>query len=208
MTSTILFVDDNDAFLEALQGAFDDLAERHHYRLLTAHSVPQAVDTLANARVDLLVTDLHMPGADGFELIAHVSRHHPGLPILALTASSDPETTRHAHQRGALGVLHKPIPVPELHARMAAALEARMAGRITGVTVASFLQLVELDRKSCRLQVSSAGRVGELVIAGGTIREARAGALSGASAAEEISRWDPATIAITPGRVQGPSSPG
>jgi CheY-like chemotaxis protein len=201
VTATILFVDDNEAFLEALQGAFDDFAERERYRLLVAHSVAGALDTLANARVDLVVTDLHMPEADGFDLIAHVSRHHPGLPILALTACADPSTVTLAQQTGALRVLQKPISVPELHARMTDALDARMAGRISGVTVASFLQLVRLDRKSCRLQITSGGRVGELVIAAGTILEARAGELSGPSAAAEIARWEPASIAITPGRV-------
>jgi CheY-like chemotaxis protein len=206
MTATILFVDDNDAFLDALQGAFDDFAQRDRYRLLTAHSVPQAVDILANSRIDLLVTDLRMPGADGFELIAHVSRHHPGMPILALTASCDPSTASLAHETGALCVLQKPISVPQLHARMSAALEARMTGRISGVTVSSFLQLVELDGKSCRLQIASAGRVGELVITRGIISEARTGSLSGPRAAAEIASWEPATIAITPGRVHAAHS--
>jgi hypothetical protein len=86
-----------------------------------------------------------------------------------------------------------------------------MAGRISGVSVASFLELVRLDRKSCRLQITSRGRHGELLISAGEVRDATTGTLTGASAAAELARWEPATIAITPGRLRGvecgPASP-
>ena len=102
--------------------AEDNSAVRMAYRLLlknVGHSVTEAADgseavaKLAAGRFDLVVTDLWMPGIDGFGVIAEAKRLHPATPVLALTGGAigtiaqDP--AERARAAGADLVIEKPM---------------------------------------------------------------------------------------------------
>lgn len=77
-------------------------------------SVPQdALIRLAEERFDLIISDLHMPGVDGFAIITQAVKHQPATPVILLTgsSSSDPDVTK-AVAMGAKGVLTKPFSSP------------------------------------------------------------------------------------------------
>jgi two-component system, chemotaxis family, chemotaxis protein CheY len=81
-------------------------------RILIAASAERAWELLESQHQDIraLVTDLHMPGMDGFELIDRVrsNRLHGGMPIIVITGSTDPHISDRLHQRGANAVFAKP----------------------------------------------------------------------------------------------------
>ncbi|MDB6111771.1 MAG: putative Histidine kinase, partial [Pedosphaera sp.] len=79
-TQTILMVDDEDLLLTMGQ----TVLSAYGYRVLTANSGQKALDLLAkgDTRVDLLITDLVMPGMSGRELVEHVHRLTPNTRIL------------------------------------------------------------------------------------------------------------------------------
>ncbi len=64
---------------------------------------------------DLVVTDVHMPGASGLEVLAMVRRSQPGLPVVLVTAFGDAELRTHAEQLGAAAVFDKPFNLTALH---------------------------------------------------------------------------------------------
>ncbi|MEI6558044.1 MAG: response regulator [Rhodospirillaceae bacterium] len=77
--------------------AEDNSAVRMAYRMLlnnVGHTITEAVDgtdavaKLSAGRFDLIVTDLWMPGIDGFGVIAEAKRRHPATPVLALTGGA------------------------------------------------------------------------------------------------------------------------
>lgn len=70
---------------------------------------------------DLVMTDVTMPGLDGFGVLAHVLEHHPGLPVLLVTGAVDLSRAL-ASAEGAAGVLYKPFTHAELHDAVARAL--------------------------------------------------------------------------------------
>ncbi|AUT72753.1 response regulator [Paraburkholderia hospita] len=91
---TILVTDDNEVNRKVLARQLDVLG----YRCLVASSGDEALDVLSREAVDLLVTDLQMPGMSGVELARHVRATSGGsgsaVPIILLSANADAKLTR------------------------------------------------------------------------------------------------------------------
>jgi CheY-like chemotaxis protein len=115
-------VPEGDATMAEILVVEDNSAVRMAYRLLlktAGHSVTEAasgddaIAKLARTSFDLIITDLWMPGIDGFQVIAEAKRQRPGTPVLAVTggvlgtAPQDP--ARRATSAGADAVIEKPM---------------------------------------------------------------------------------------------------
>ncbi len=79
-----------------------------------AQNGEEALETIAKERLDLVITDLVMPGIDGFALVKRMKSLHPELPIFVLTAHGNPEAARKAKTLGADQFLVKPVSVEQL----------------------------------------------------------------------------------------------
>ncbi len=62
---------------------------------------------------DVILTDIRMPGIDGFELLREIGRCHPGLPVIIMTAHTDLESAVLAFEQGAFEYLPKPFDIEE-----------------------------------------------------------------------------------------------
>lgn len=194
---TVLVVDDDRFFRESLRdGLSAQTCPAPPLTVLVAGSALEAVEILSAQPIDLLLTDLQMPETDGFELIARVSRTLPELPVLAMTGRLESGTAERAVDTGAWFLFEKPFELCEVRRRIHATLEARLSGTISGVTVAAFLQLLEMERKTCSLHVKSQGREGRFFLEEGRLVFARTGALTGRAAAYEMVTWHPADLVI------------
>lgn len=106
--STILLVDDDPGVRFALTEVLRDRG----YRVICATSGAQALTLLAG--VDVVVTDLAMPGMDGLELVSQIRERAPGLPVILLTAHGSEQMVRIASSRGARGCLSKPFDIDDI----------------------------------------------------------------------------------------------
>lgn len=106
----ILIVDDNYDMLELLQRNLK-AANYHTYK---ASSVTEAIDVLKYSPIDLLITDLQMPGINGIELIKFADEHYPSVPKLVVTGYPSVESALTAVKSGALEYLIKPFTSDEL----------------------------------------------------------------------------------------------
>ncbi|WP_338669550.1 sigma-54-dependent transcriptional regulator [Pseudodesulfovibrio methanolicus] len=120
---TILVVDDDESILEVLEA-----------RLLSAGLSPlladraeTALEMLADEPVDLIVSDVKMPGMGGRGLLKEVMEHWPHIPIIMLTAHGTIPDAVGSIQNGAADYLTKPFDGKELVRRIRARLEARAA---------------------------------------------------------------------------------
>jgi DNA-binding response OmpR family regulator/predicted regulator of Ras-like GTPase activity (Roadblock/LC7/MglB family) len=197
---TVLIVDDEDLFLRTVADGFAAHADR--VNVLTAPNGRVAKEILDRCDVDLVVTDLKMPEMDGFQLIAHMSRVRPDVPVIVMTAFGTPEIEERLQSTGVAQHLDKPLDFPQLSARVFEVLAASASGHLQGITLPTFLQMVQADRKTCTLRVRSKGKVGLLHFKNGELLDAEAGALTGDRAAEVIVCWDAPEIEILAGRAQ------
>jgi CheY-like chemotaxis protein/predicted regulator of Ras-like GTPase activity (Roadblock/LC7/MglB family) len=199
----ILVVDDEPAVLFALAEALVD--KRRGLQVVTAANGREAMRVLQEEKIHLVVSDLRMPEVDGFELLAHLRRTHPSLPVILMTALGPEETSARLGAEGALECLSKPFDVEVLRQKIADMLAQRVQGRVENISLASFLQLLEIERKTCTLSITSGGRRGRLYFRGGKLVGAETGELRGAPAALRIVVWEHAEIEIADGcPVSGP----
>ena len=108
VAATVLLVDDEPGVRFALTEVLVDRG----YRVVTAGSGAQALTLLDG--VDVVVTDLSMPGMDGLELTTQIAARAPGLPVILLTAHGSDNMVRIASSRGACGCLSKPFDIDEI----------------------------------------------------------------------------------------------
>ena len=117
----ILIVDDNYDMLEVLHRNLKAL-NFHTYK---ASSVVEAIDILKYSTIDLLITDLQMPGINGMELIKYVEEHFPAIPKLVITGFPSVDSALDAVKSGALDYLVKPFRNEELKKAVQNSLDSR-----------------------------------------------------------------------------------
>ena len=113
----VLLVDDDLRNIFALSG----LLEERGLTVFTAKNGEEALDFLAeNTGIDILLTDVMMPGMDGYELIQRVraQEKYARLPILALTAKVMKADRERCMEVGASDYLSKPVNVDRLLSTM------------------------------------------------------------------------------------------
>lgn len=193
---TVLIVDDETLFTQSLAEGLHAL--EWGLRIVTAANGREAVGVLTRETVHLVVTDLKMPVMDGFDLLAWMSREARDVPVIVMTAFGTPEIAERLRGFGLEGFVEKPVEFGALSERISAALDDAARGHVQGIPLPTFLQVLEIERKSCTLQVRSAGRTGVLHIVGGAPWDAEAAGLRGEAAASEIVTWEGAVIDILP----------
>jgi predicted regulator of Ras-like GTPase activity (Roadblock/LC7/MglB family)/CheY-like chemotaxis protein len=194
---SVLIVDDEKYFLMSLLDGLSQFAGT--FTTLSAENGRAATQVLQTSPVDLVVTDLNMPEMDGFALLAHMSKFHPGVPVVVMTAYSTPEIKDRLAEFGSVQVLEKPLEFKDLVATIRAELGTDSDSYLRGITLPAFLQLLEMERKTCTLRVRSKGRVGYLCFREGQLLEADNGQGRGDAAALDIVSWEETEIELSGG---------
>lgn len=124
--AAVLLVDDEAAILSALQRVF----RKSGYQILTAESGEQALDVLTREAVDVVLTDMRMPGMDGSELLQRVRRNWPNVSRVLMTGHADlNQTIRAINEAGIHHYIGKPWDDDELLSVMAEALDRALVYR-------------------------------------------------------------------------------
>ena len=112
MSLYILVVDD-EPDVEALfrqQFRHDLKAERFKMEFApSAHEALVRAERIKDPALILILSDINMPGMSGLEILPRVRAERPRVPVIMITAYGDAETRRKAIERGAVGLLTKPI---------------------------------------------------------------------------------------------------
>src|SRR5512139_1314426 len=127
----ILVVDDAPDTLEVLQR---NLTSRYD-RVFTASSVAEAIRLLSQTPVDLVITDLKMPGASGLDLVRHVRENFKDMEVMMITGYPTIETAVQAVKTGEEEYLSKPFTEEELFAAVERVLVKLRLRRTSHVSV-------------------------------------------------------------------------
>ena len=101
----VLVVDDDKAVCEQLKRLY----EHAGYKVSTAYSGEQALDRLGAQDVDLVVTDIRLPGITGVELTKHVKEKYPDVPVIAIIGFAEIGTATQLLKMGASDYIVKPF---------------------------------------------------------------------------------------------------
>src|SRR6266487_5325658 len=102
----LLIIDDDPNIRKLLN---ELLAGRPDLHLLIAADGQEAVRQFSAHRIDLVLTDIHMPGFTGLELMADMKKINFKPEILVMTANATPENVETARKLGARSVILKPF---------------------------------------------------------------------------------------------------
>jgi two-component system, cell cycle sensor histidine kinase and response regulator CckA len=126
--ATILVVEDDELLREMLEVFLG----RRHYRVLTAVDASQALSIARDSgvgKIDLLLTDVDIPGMNGFELAQEVRQVVPEVRLLILSGSPEKELEAMPKPEGGWEFLRKPCPPDTVADRVQAILASRAADR-------------------------------------------------------------------------------
>jgi len=168
----ILLVDDDDSVRELLK----EVLGINKFDVTTAANVPEALHLIDTEPFDVLLSDLHMPGAgDGFTVVSAMRHKNPGAVTLLFTGYPALKEAMNAILLQADEILVKPMPIPEMLALIREKLEKRerkpethtervatILERDAQRTIAEWLSRVKRDDELTRLPLSQQQRTGHL----------------------------------------------
>jgi len=117
----ILIVDDEKNALRVLSAILRDL----NYDVFEAMSTDEARHILMRESVDAVITDIKMPGDDGFDLFEYIKEHFPDIPVIFLTAYGTIDSAVKAMAEGAFFYFVKPPDYDKLKAILGKAVEQK-----------------------------------------------------------------------------------
>ncbi len=115
----VLLIDDEDEFVTTL-------AERLELRGIHALTETDGQEALARIKTDkpqVVVLDIMMPGVNGLDVLRHIKRSHPGIPVILLTGRGTTSEGVEGMRMGAFDFMMKPVKIEDLISKLSDALE-------------------------------------------------------------------------------------
>ncbi|MBD3225381.1 MAG: response regulator [Caldithrix sp.] len=109
MMKRVLIVDDEETLTFSLYQSF--IRSEQDFEVITANSGEEALDKAEGKKLDLVITDIFMPGIDGFQLIKQLKNITPNTGFFVITAYGNDEYRDKADRFGALEYIEKPFDI-------------------------------------------------------------------------------------------------
>ncbi len=152
----VLIVDDDIVFLEIIVETMEQYGGK--FNIITAENGQRAKEVLEKEKISLMVTDIMMPEVDGLALLAYVNDKNYSFPCFIMSAYGTPEI-RKLIPKDVLHFFSKPFPADKLAGAIEEELKKGVKGKVvSGISIASFLHLVEMDKKTCLFEVILPGK--------------------------------------------------
>ena len=113
MTEKLWIVDDDQSIRWVLQRALEKAQMDVTAFEFAADLLRQLREADESKLPDAVISDIRMPGMDGFELIKEIHKLYPDLPVIIMTAHSDMDSAMSAYESGAFEYLPKPFDINE-----------------------------------------------------------------------------------------------
>jgi CheY-like chemotaxis protein len=192
--ATILVVDDDKNFLLSLADGLKSYDKK--FKVLTAENGKDAVDSLRENKLDLVITDLKMPEMDGFDLLAHMVPNYPSIPVIVITAFATREMEDDLLNMGTFKFMEKPLEFNALVEKIYEGLEVGSHHFTKVLSLCSFLRMIEAEKKTCTITIQAEGRKGFLYYFTGILIDGETENDTGARAVYDIVTWEAAEVEL------------
>jgi len=182
----VLLVDDDKDVLFSLARVLS--LSGKNYNIKTAETAEDALSLIEQNNIDIVVTDLKLPGEDGLSLLRKLKDLSPHSRSILMTAYGTEDIIREAGSCGVSAYIEKPFGVDTLLGHIEASLKSDSlnTGNLANVEIGDVVEIYGGKKDSTLLSVRNAGSSGILIIEDGIITHARCGELSGEEALEQI----------------------
>ena len=185
----VLIVDDEEDLTWSITKSLT--RENRTLEVTSVNSGCEALEILQNERVDLLVTDLRMPGISGFALIKYIQEKKLNTKIIIMTAYRCEEILNQVLPNDRYSLIEKPFEMSSLKQKIYKILEP-VPLEVKNDASRKILQLLDSTTTIDDLLVTlvSGSKKGHLFISKGQIYQAELGYLKGKNALDEMLNWD------------------
>jgi CheY-like chemotaxis protein/Tfp pilus assembly protein PilZ len=190
----ILVVDTDPIMLHTFVGILK--SQSSFLRVLSALNMKAAMDALGENDIHILITGMHMSEMEAFELLSATGSQSPQTRVFVMTNNASSMFRTKIKQMASVIHFDQALDISLLTKRIFTELQIDYGGQIRGISLSSFLQMIELERRSCALHITAKGKVGTIYIANGKPIAAKMGLLEGKSAALHILTWENVLIDI------------
>ncbi len=147
----VLIAEDDAVFLNLLKSELQKYSDR--FEVLTAKDGEEATRVLSRTQISLLITDIKMPRIDGLGLLAYVNENFPFIPCFVMTAYETPELRKRL-PKDIRRFFRKPFPTDQLGPDILKIFDRDIPeGILHGISVSSFMMMIEMEKKTCILEV-------------------------------------------------------
>ena len=190
----ILIVDNDPIMLHTVVGLLK--SQSSLLQISSAANIAAAMDALAEKEVHILITGMHMSEMEAFELLSAMGADYPQTRVIVMTNNASSMFRAKIKQMDSVIHFDQALDISMLTKRIFTELQIDYGGQVRGITLSSFLQMIELEGRSCALHITAKGKVGVIYIVSGKPVAAKMGLLEGKSAALHILTWENVLIDI------------
>lgn len=190
MKRKVLIVDDEEDLTWSIQ---KNLAkDKDQYDLVCVNDAEQALGVLSQLPIDLVVTDIKMPGMSGLDLLLKIKETYASTKVIIMTAYGSADVQKEATRRGSLYYIEKPFEIEELRDLIVGALKERKGfdGKVTDFQLSDLIQMNILGRMTAALVVTRSDERGVIYFDEGNVVHAECGDVTGEHAFYRVLTWD------------------
>jgi predicted regulator of Ras-like GTPase activity (Roadblock/LC7/MglB family)/DNA-binding response OmpR family regulator len=191
----VLVVDDEQDMLWMLQRNLNK--GMPDVEVLTASSGEEALALLSDTPIELVITDINMPGMNGLDLLIEINNRYPETGVIIMTAYPSIAYEREAMMSGSLRFVEKPFDIKDMRAIVKTVLKESdgFQGTVSGIDLLDIIQFNGLSRATSALKVTTSDDEGMIFFREGEVVHAMCDQLTGEDAFFKI-------IGLTDGTIQ------
>lgn len=189
----ILIIEDSIEILSSLCYA---LGEKKNLEILTAENSLTAVNTLNAIQINLIVLNAVLAQKEGYKLIKFITKHHREADIVITTWNSPENLKEEFSPFNISAFFEKPLNLEIFTKTLMEDFYSGPKGIIDGISIPTFLQMIEMEEKTCTLTISSGHKSGSMFFKKGSLINSKYNEIQGEDAAYEIIAWEKAAIKI------------
>jgi DNA-binding NtrC family response regulator len=160
MKNKLLIVDDEESIRKLLAARFD----REGWEVICAENGKDGVKAALTSKPDVIITDVKMPGLDGFQMIEALRSAQVLSPIIVITGHGEKECAIESLHKGAFDYMEKPFDMNEISHTIKRALQHEQL-RTQNIALMKKLE-TDLEVKSTLLEKSERDHVAEEILVG------------------------------------------
>jgi predicted regulator of Ras-like GTPase activity (Roadblock/LC7/MglB family)/DNA-binding response OmpR family regulator len=194
MTKKVLVVDDEEDMLWMLQRNLNK--GMPDVEILSARSGEEALAVLSDTTVELVITDINMPGMNGLDLLIEINNRYPDTGVIIMTAYPSSAYEREAMMSGSLRFIEKPFDIKDMRDIVKSVLKTSdgFQGTINGIDLMDIIQFNGLSQATAALKVTTAHQEGMLFFKNGAVVHAMCDQASGEEAFFKIITFNDGTL--------------